>query len=199
MNEQPAPMNSDADDNGIQPHDMAGLLWSLAVAAALGSLLVLLASQWSSSPAQGAPAAMRATATPVFVELREGAADGQIFRLPHGASLADLFNAAHRPIPRNVDLRRACTSGDLLTVRPDGTLALDRMDGSRLLALGLKIPLNDAGVADLVALPGIGESLALRIVDARLAAGAFRNWEDVERIRGIGTELKNTLKAYTTL
>ncbi len=48
------------------------------------------------------------------------------------------------------------------------------------------IRVNRATVAELESLPGIGPSLAGRLVEERALGGPFRNEADLERVRGIG-------------
>lgn len=52
--------------------------------------------------------------------------------------------------------------------------------------LGGLIDLNSASAAELEMLPGIGPTLAQRIVDDREANGAFASVEGLQRVRGIG-------------
>lgn len=54
------------------------------------------------------------------------------------------------------------------------------------LALSAKLDLNKATAAEFEALPGIGPSLATRIVEKRRAAGGFRSVDDLLTVRGIG-------------
>jgi competence protein ComEA len=49
-----------------------------------------------------------------------------------------------------------------------------------------QIDLNTADRAELLQLPGVGESLAQRILEYRREHGPFRRVEDLRRIRGIG-------------
>lgn len=49
-----------------------------------------------------------------------------------------------------------------------------------------RLDLNHAGQDDLERLPGIGPSLAARIVDARARRGMFASVDELRRIRGIG-------------
>ena len=55
-----------------------------------------------------------------------------------------------------------------------------------------KVDLNRATQADLETLPGIGPSLAVRIVEYRQAHGPFQRIEDLMNVQGIGE--KNFLK-----
>lgn len=64
---------------------------------------------------------------------------------------------------------------------------------------GAKVNLNRAGVDELDALPGIGPSLARRIVDHRKAHGPFRRLEDLRQVSGIGPSKFEQLKGYVRL
>jgi competence protein ComEA len=57
------------------------------------------------------------------------------------------------------------------------------------LALGRKLRLNEASEAELESLPGVGPSLARRIVAAR----PYRAFGDLDRVRGIGPAKLRTL------
>ncbi len=52
--------------------------------------------------------------------------------------------------------------------------------------VSLLIDINRADWSDLLVLPGIGESLARRIVDSRSTEGPFLDHDDLTRVRGIG-------------
>jgi competence ComEA-like helix-hairpin-helix protein len=56
----------------------------------------------------------------------------------------------------------------------------------RALRDGQRLDVNEASAADLELLPGIGPSLALRIVQDRLEQGAFGAVGELLRVRGIG-------------
>jgi len=50
----------------------------------------------------------------------------------------------------------------------------------------MRVGLNSASPAEFTVLPGIGEKLALRIVEDREANGPFTSLEDLQRVPGIG-------------
>ncbi len=64
---------------------------------------------------------------------------------------------------------------------------------------GLNISINQASLEELMFLPGIGESLAQRIIDYRKKFGFFQRLEDIMRIKGIKLILFNKIKAYISL
>ena len=55
---------------------------------------------------------------------------------------------------------------------------------------------NTAGWAEWTLLPGIGETLAKRIVESREHAGPFRRHEDLLRVAGIGPRTLDRLRPY---
>jgi len=57
-----------------------------------------------------------------------------------------------------------------------------------------KININTANKQDLIALPGIGETLAQRIIDYRNTHGPFKSIEEVMKIKGIGQGTFNKIK-----
>jgi competence protein ComEA len=71
--------------------------------------------------------------------------------------------------------------------------------GPQALALGLKLDLNAASEAELAQLPGVGRSLARKLVEAREAQGRFTNWQEVDAVSGVGAAKLETLRAVTEL
>jgi len=57
-----------------------------------------------------------------------------------------------------------------------------------------KININKAGLSELIRLPGIGRSIAERIVDYREQNGSFKRIEDIMKVRGIGPARFEKLK-----
>lgn len=97
-----------------------------------------------------------------------------------------------RPLP-------ACAAPSSLRGAPDepARLACDGQtpaSGRHALLLGQPVDLNRASVADLAALPGIGERTAQRIVDDREAKGPFRTVDELDRVRGIGPRTVEKLR-----
>lgn len=71
--------------------------------------------------------------------------------------------------------------------------------GAQALALGLKLDLNAATEAELAQLPGVGRTLARKLVEAREAQGRFSNWQEVDAVSGVGAAKLEALQAVTEL
>ncbi|TWT43318.1 ComEA family DNA-binding protein [Botrimarina hoheduenensis] len=58
------------------------------------------------------------------------------------------------------------------------------------------VNLNEAAWPELAQLPGVGETLAKRIVASRNADGAFRAADDLRRVNGIGPRKLDAVRRY---
>ncbi len=66
------------------------------------------------------------------------------------------------------------------------------------LAYQFQVDLNSAPWQELVLLPGVGEMLAMRIIESREADGPFVEPADLLRVRGIGPATLDRLSPYLT-
>jgi len=71
--------------------------------------------------------------------------------------------------------------------------------GPAVAAASSPVNLNQAGVADLQGLPGVGPALAERIVAYRDAEGPFQSIDQLAEVKGIGTKKLEKLKDNVTL
>jgi competence protein ComEA len=71
-------------------------------------------------------------------------------------------------------------------------------EADRLL-FGEKMDLNRADAAALEIIPGIGPSLAKRIIADRSSRGPFERIEDLERVRGIGPRTVEKIRAWAEI
>lgn len=61
------------------------------------------------------------------------------------------------------------------------------------------VNINSTSSETLMLLPGVGASLAWRIVNHRMSHGAFRRIEDLMQIKGIGEKFFCTLRPYVVV
>ena len=76
----------------------------------------------------------------------------------------------------------------------DGTL-LD-IDGSERRSVRFEVDVNTADRPELMQLPGIGPTLARRIIASRKTAGPFGRYGDLRRVRGIGPKKLERIRPY---
>jgi competence protein ComEA len=70
---------------------------------------------------------------------------------------------------------------------------------AQAIAAGVKLDLNRMSEADLALVPGIGGALARAIVEERKRLGAFRSWDEVDGVRGVGRAKVEVLQALTEI
>jgi competence protein ComEA len=58
------------------------------------------------------------------------------------------------------------------------------------------VDINEADWPELVQLPGVGRTLAERIVASRRSQGPFLDYEDLRRVRGIGPKTLENIRPY---
>jgi len=162
----------------------------LILAAALLGLYAWRA-HWLLTPSPAPPGTMHVT----FVEVTGPVAHPGIYSFAQPPSLQEIWRRAGAP-GAAPDQHKTIPSGSRLEVRPDGGYYLGRMSGQQLLTLGLPIDLNQAGAADLSAVPGIGPVLAKRILAYREAHGPFHQVADLDKVAGFGKKKVAKLKAF---
>ena len=87
-----------------------------------------------------------------------------------------------------------------VTSKNHGILILqDPLSAKALWVLGRPIPLNRAAEEDLDRLPGIGPSLARRIVEYRERRGGFSSLDELMVVNGIKEKTFEKIKRYLTL
>jgi len=64
------------------------------------------------------------------------------------------------------------------------------------LSARFEVDINEADWPELMQLPGIGQTLAQRIVDSRRTDGPFPDHEALRRVRGIGPKTLDGIRPY---
>ncbi len=169
---------------------------------------------------QPAPAALtiitptpRPTATPasIIVDVRGAVAKPGVYTLIAGSRVQDALAQAGAALPnaetRNLNLARRLNDGEQLYVPTIGEATATPLPApgkSAPASAATKTPLgkinvNTATLEELDALPGIGPAIAQRIIDYRNQNGAFKQIDDLKKVRGIGDALFAQIKELVTL
>ncbi|HEX3034496.1 MAG TPA: helix-hairpin-helix domain-containing protein [Thermodesulfobacteriota bacterium] len=90
-------------------------------------------------------------------------------------------------------------NGDKIVLEDNGTLTVSRMDGRKSLALGIRIGINSASHEGLVMLPGIGNTLAHRIVEYRELNKGYKSVNELIKVKGIGVKKLEAIKMFVSL
>jgi competence protein ComEA len=99
-------------------------------------------------------------------------------------------------------LKKVCmrTSGGAPVVFCGEAVADSRpAQGGVLLTVGGKLNLNRASADELTLVPGVGPVLAKTLIRARGESGAFRTWDEVSSVRGVGPTKLRSLQRWTEL
>jgi competence protein ComEA len=120
-----------------------------------------------------------------------------VYRLPSEARLKDLVIAAGglsaEADPEQINLAERLKDGQHIRIPrqgeapPASTGAEDTASATP--EQGKLVNINTAGAAELDGLPGIGQSIADRIVEYRTTNGPFKAAEDLRNVKGIGPAL----------
>jgi len=90
-------------------------------------------------------------------------------------------------------------NGDKVILEADKGFVNGRISGIKSLSLGIPIGINSAGEEDLAALPGIGETLAGRIVAYREQIGRFSSVGQLLKVNGLGDKKYSAVKNLVSL
>ncbi len=72
-------------------------------------------------------------------------------------------------------------------------IVIDRADP---LSAKYLVDINRADWSEMIQLPGVGETLAQRIIDDRRERGPFRDLEELDRVDGIGLRTLERIRPY---
>jgi competence protein ComEA len=110
--------------------------------------------------------------------------------LPAGSIVKDALLAAGGATADadldRINLALAVAEGQHIYVPRKGEVDLPVQPPAQRAASDLKVNINTADATALESLPGIGPSLAQRILDYRQAHGPFARIEDIQEVSGIG-------------
>ena len=84
-------------------------------------------------------------------------------------------------------------------VAVSGALAAATPGDDGKLDVGGLVNINTAGAEQLTAIPGIGESMARRIIEWREEHGPFLRIEDLMKVKGIGEKSLEKMRPHVTV
>lgn len=173
--------DDDAEGDGASSSDADGLLDEEATAETKGTIVVDVAG---------------AVASPGVVELKDGARVADALDAAGGlaedAGLTSVNRAALLTDGQRVYVPRV--GEQVAPVEGDGSGGVAG-EGAQSTATGQAVNINDADLAELDALPGVGPATAQAIIDDREANGPFTAPEDLMRVSGIGEKKYEKLKS----
>ncbi|MFG3049411.1 helix-hairpin-helix domain-containing protein [Kitasatospora sp. NPDC048239] len=167
-----------------------------AVAAATGSSTV---AAEAAGPGAG-PGAV-GTNTVVVVDIGGRVPSPGVHTLPGGSRVADALRVAGGPLPetetKSLNLARVLTDGEQILVGEPGTPPAGAPLASA--APTQPVSLNRATLQQLDTLPGVGPTLAQRILAFRTSHGSFRSLEQLRQVSGIGERTYAEIRPMLTL
>lgn len=143
----------------------------------------------------------------VIVELAGSVRHPGVYFFPSPPTAADILAAGDEAVPawekiesqQRASLSRRVASGTTLLLEGHGqavSLRLMPMAGAKKIALGMALDLNAATPDDLIAIPGIGPTIAAAIISYRERWGPFARVEDVQKVKGIGAKKLKGMEQY---
>ncbi len=151
------------------------------------------------------------TTASVIVDVRGAVAHPGVYTLIAGSRVQDALAHAGEVLPnaetRNLNLARKVNDGEQIYVPtideatvppPPASSKSNPSNAATKTPIGI-ININTATLEELDALPGIGPSIAQRIIDFREQSGAFEQIEDVKKVRGIGDALFSDIQDMITV
>jgi len=146
----------------------------------------------------GPPAASAPAGATVVVDVAGKVQHPGLRTLPSGSRVADALGAAGGPLSDTetggLNLARVLTDGEQIVVGAPAGQPAPAVGGPRP-----PLSLNHATVEQLDALPGVGPTLAQRIVLFRQEHGGFRSLDQLRQVSGIGERKFGELRALLNL
>lgn len=207
---------------GCTPAEMAALAVLAAASVAAVGLLWILARPLPMPPGRATVPGAAASASPgagplgvtdaeVIVHVAGAVARPGVYTMPGGSRVGDAVQEAGGPLRKAVldglNLARPLTDGEQVVV-PDRTSVNAPAAGGGVAAVpgaggatppAATVNLNQATVADLETLPGIGPVTAQAIVDYRDSVGGFKAVSELRDVSGIGEKTFQALAPLVSL
>ena len=149
-------------------------------------------------PTATTAASAAADASEVVVDVVGAVRRPGLYRLPHGARVADAVakagGATAKAQVELVNLAAAISDGEQIVVPRRGVAAVAGAGGGLPGVASGPVHLNSATLEQLDSLPGVGPVTAQKILDYRQQHGAFGSVEELDAVPGIGPARIEQLK-----
>lgn len=136
------------------------------------------------------------TQIPIMVHVTGAVTKPGLYSLPQDSRVNDAIKAAGGFLEKAdtafINLAAVVKDGDQIHIP-------ELMPGLSIGGTGLLVNLNSASQAELENLPGIGPTLALRIVEYRTQYGFFKTIDELKNVPGIGEATYDEIKDMITV
>lgn len=110
----------------------------------------------------------------------------------------NINNLSSTPLPSSILDSQISNGKKYYLDEYDKVYKTSQIIGKHKIALGIPLNINTAGLDDLMALPGIGQITAQRILDHRKSQGNFKGKLKLMEVKGIGPKTYNRIEKYLT-
>lgn len=117
-----------------------------------------------------------------------------LYQLPIGSRVSDVIDLAG-----GVSEDASSASVNLARILIDGEQIIVKSGVEHQQELDSKISINDSDADELDQLPGVGPSIASKIIDFRERNGPFRSLEQLTEVSGIGPKMLENIKDLVRL
>jgi len=110
----------------------------------------------------------------------------------------NINNLSSNPLPPSLIDSQITNGKKYYLDKNNKVYKISQIAGKHKIALGIPLNINTAGLHDLMALPGIGQITAQRILDHRKSRGKFNNKQELMEVKRIGPKTYNKIEKYLT-
>jgi competence protein ComEA len=183
------------------PYWQLGLLVLLLICVLVGGYFLLKPAPRPSADFQAKEETAAREPQQLMVHVAGAVKNPGVVRIEQGKRVIDAIEEAGGPLPQadldGLNLAQEVQDGQRITVPIEGETVPGAADGGK--TSGDKVNINLASATELEALPGIGPTLAERIVAYREKKGGFKNVEELKQVSGIGEKKFEELRDYVEI